>query len=506
MNDNLVHLFSYYQISAKIFNHLNQGHHTALVGSPGCGISTFIISLKTQFQNQEVNYFCFDFRDIDIAEFEDNIETVSKSNNKNLQVIIIDHIADLEEEECNYIIKKLLNKSSETNSICLWCGCIDARTIVDTWDIKICTVPSSHITFPILNRDELISVYRNISEYKECKWGEAILYLMLDFCNTDLTLVSSATDYFHGDWNDKLYDESIWDKINEWLRNETHIDKYREVVKNLPSNYNKFLSLFRFGGKPLCKRVEIYEETDNELRFFCIKGFLIQNSLPNYYQLRNLSIKHILNESINPSDLFRRATNERIFLLLQDVESMLRNLVLWAFNLIGLEEIKKVLLNMQKPGKLISSELDSLILKWVKSNCSESANSQFVEIINEKRKQFKISNSVWENIVRLMKQDNESENDENMNYLQCVEYLTFNELKDLIINLLDLLFKPSTNNVELKNRLKESLNENISKINRLRNQVAHHRNIHFQDIEDLRKSIEILRNSIINFGGWREYC
>jgi hypothetical protein len=52
------------------------------------------------------------------------------------------------------------------------------------------------------------------------------------------------------------------------------------------------------------------------------------------------------------------------------------------------------------------------------------------------------------------------------------------------------------------NKLKTSWTEGISRIRRIRNQVAHHRNVSFQDTEDLLITINSMRQDIFKFGAW----
>lgn len=51
--------------------------------------------------------------------------------------------------------------------------------------------------------------------------------------------------------------------------------------------------------------------------------------------------------------------------------------------------------------------------------------------------------------------------------------------------------------------VKERWRDALSKIRRLRNRVAHHRNIEFQDMEDLAGCIENMRRELYNYGAWR---
>lgn len=51
--------------------------------------------------------------------------------------------------------------------------------------------------------------------------------------------------------------------------------------------------------------------------------------------------------------------------------------------------------------------------------------------------------------------------------------------------------------------VKERWRDGLSNIRRLRNRVAHHRNIEFQDMEDLAGCIADMRDDLHHHGAWR---
>jgi hypothetical protein len=150
--------------------------------------------------------------------------------------------------------------------------------------------------FRFLPRDEALAVYRAIAEANDCLWGEAILFLLFDFRGNDLSLVRSAAEYFYGPWTDKLYDASIWDRLDAWLKNDPKIDACRQRLNFLPEPCREILGLMRLGGKPQCLRPELLEEVNPALRQLYLQGFLVQNFLPGFYQLRNLTMQFLLHE------------------------------------------------------------------------------------------------------------------------------------------------------------------------------------------------------------------
>src|SRR5262249_44739006 len=162
----------------------------------------------------------------------------------------------------------------------------------------------------------------------------------------------------------RLYDESVWDRIQEWLKDDDTVDAYRARLSALPRSCEATLALVRFGGKPRCLRAELIEEADDGLRRLCLDGFLIPNLLPGFYQLRNLIVPFLLDESVQPESLFRRATNERAAALLQDAETMLRQVLVSVFVRIGLDVARERLEAMQQPGEVIEKELNRSLLEW----------------------------------------------------------------------------------------------------------------------------------------------
>ena len=238
--------------------------------------------------------------------------------------MFVDHVADLTAERRRAFFDSFRAEAPRIGATCLWIGALDARAIQSDFGVRIHSVPRSHLTVPVLPRDELLSAYRCIAESQGCRWGQAILFLLLDLCGNDLTLVRSITEYLYGDWSDKLYDASVWDRINEWIGHEPVVNAYRRRLQDLSADCREHLKLIRLGGKPRCPRSELLEEVDTGLRTLCLQGFLVQNLLPGYYQLRNLAARLLVSELAHPETLFRRTGNERVGQLLQDVETMLR--------------------------------------------------------------------------------------------------------------------------------------------------------------------------------------
>ena len=523
---NTVHISSLDRVGERVLDHLRQGHHTALVGSPGCGMTTFVSDLATRVAGNGFAISHFDARAKGLAELFRELDT-ERPTSAPRRVVILDHLGQLLPDDYRKSLTLVAECVAKTGDLCLWCGNLDVRAADRQLGVKLCSVPSAHVSFPIVTRDELVeayramagargsahvsfpiltrdelaAAYRTIAAERGCRWGDAVLYLMLDLCGTDLALVRSATDYLHGDWTDRLYDESVWDRVQEWLKDDDTVDAYRTRLSALPTSCETILALIRFGGKPQCLRAELIEEVDDGLRRLCLDGFIIPNLLPGFYQLRNMVVRFLLDESVQPELLFRRATNERAAALLQDAETMLRQVLASVFGRIGVDAAREKLEAMPQPGEVIDKELNRAILEWAKQNCTAEAVKGLNDLILEHRARFKKSNSVWETVVQMMQQDNVAGN--GSPHIQCIDYLTFDQLGRLVLGLMEEAFPGLTDDLARK-RVRENWLEGVAKVRRLRNQVAHLRNVGFQDMEDLVRTLERMRRDVIKYGGWKD--
>jgi hypothetical protein len=417
-----------------------------------------------------------------------------------LQVVAVDHLGKVLPAEFRRLLGSIVEGAARVNALCLWCGNLDARSVDHQLGVKLCSVPSAHVSFPILTRDELLAVYLAIADRGGCRWGDAVLYLMLDLCGTDLSLVRSATQYLHGDWSDRLYDESVWDRVQEWLRNDEIVDACRARLKALPPGCEAALALIRFGGKPQCLRAELIEEVDDSLRRLCLDGFIIPNLLPGFYQLRNLVVRFLLDESVQPEFLFRRATNERAAALLHDAETMLRQILTAVFARIGVDAARERMEAMQQPKELIDKKLYRSLLEWAKQKCAPEAVKGLNDLLLQHRTEFKKANSVW--IAANETARREDVSDDGSAHIRCIDNLTLDQLGRLVLGLIEEVLPRLANELARK-RARERWQEGVAKVSRLRNLVAHLRNVGFQDIEDLTHTLEGMRRDLIEYGGWK---
>lgn len=496
----LVHISSLDRIGERVTDHLRQGHHTCLVGGPGCGITTFAAGLADKIAGSGFTVVHLDASAKGVAELEREL-AAARPPSGSQRVFVLDHAGRLHPDDCGRLMKAAGESAVRSGDLCLWCGNLDTRSVDRQLCVKLCSVPSAHVSFPMLTRDELLAAYRAIAGKRGCRWGDAVLYLMLDFCGTDLALVKSVTDYMPGDWSDRLYDESVWDRVQEWLNDDETVDAYRTRLDGLPPGCEATLALVRFGGKPQCFRAELIEEVDDGLRRLCLDGFLIPNLLPGFYQLRNLVVRFLLDESVQPELLFRRATNERAAVLLQDTETMLRQVLASIFERIGLDAVREKLEGMHQPGEVIDKGLNRALLEWAKQDCGSEAVKGLNDLLLQHRARFKKSNSVWETAIQMMQQEGVACN--GSPHIQCIDYLTLDQLGAIVLGLMEEVFPGLTDHLARK-RVREDWREGVAKVRRLRNQVAHLRNVGFQDMEDLARTLERMRRDVIDFGGWRD--
>lgn len=494
-----VHFSSLDRVAERVLDHLRQGHHTALVGSPGCGMTTFVGVLADRIGGDRFVVSRFDGQAKGVTELAREL-TAERPACAKPQVIVLDHVGRLAPDDYRRLVTVMAESTAKTRGLCLWCGNLDARNTDRQFGVKLCSVPSAHVSFPMLTRDELLAGYRAIADDRGCRWGEAVLYLMLDLCGTDMALVRSATEYLPGDWSDRLYEESVWDRVQEWLDDDATVDAYRARLCALPRSCETTLALIRFGGKPQCLRAELIEEIDDGLRRLCLEGFVIPNLLPGFYQLRNLVVRFLLDESIQPELLFRRAANERAAVLLQDTETMLRQVLAAVFGRIGLDAAREKLQAMQQPGEVIDKELNRTLLSWAKEKCQPDAVKELNGLLLKHRQEFKTKNSVWETVNAMMRLENADNN--GLPHIQSLDYLTLDQLGRLVLVLIDQVF-PRFPDEAASKRVKQGWQEALAKVTRLRNQVAHLRNVRFQDMEDLARTLDRMRRDVIDYGGWK---
>jgi hypothetical protein len=497
-------------VPGRLVQHLEARHDAALVAAPGSGTTTLARQVEKELLAKGIRTCFLDLRAVDgLSDCLRRLETdFNAGNAAEHRVAVVDHAADLLPEEFDHWLRKAAEAAKGRARNYLWIGPLDTRAVHERWGLRLHSVPKAHVSFPHFRRDELLSVYRCIARANDCHWGEAILFLLLDWCGNDLALVTGAAEYLHGDWIDNLYDDSIWDRIDGWLRSDPAVAAYRRRLNGLMDRHKLVLQLLRVGAKPLCQRQEVYELTDEALRSLYLQGLVVHNLLPGFYQLRNLLVRYLLLEEVPPRrngaprQLFRRFTNERMGQFLQDAESMLRAVLQAAFHDLGPGEVQRLLEAEQAERQLLSPDLNKALFAWAEAQQGGKAlRESLAALLADWRKEFRTANTVWAKINAMMASDCVAGDAEPAAaHLRCVEYLTFAELSTVFLHVLKRRLAGAQGKEFNAAQIAERWREHLAKIQRMRNRVAHLRNIPFQDMEDITRTLVSMRNDLLRLG------
>lgn len=509
MSDARATLASFQPIIDRVVGHLVAGQDTALIAAPGCGLTTLVARIADEITRRGCNVVMIDCHGgpkhgPDITR----LRAKPPRRRSARTVSIVDGAVWMPPGDLIGMFNATHDGRSDDEPT-LWLGPFDARALAESHDLRLHGSPRSHVCLPPLTRDDALAAYRVIAQNHDCRWGDAILFLLLDLCGNDLALATSIGEYLHGNWTDKLYDDSVWDRVAEWLANDPRVAAYRRRLATLDEDCQRYLALLRFGGKPPCHRDDLLEEPDAALRELSLAGILVPNLLPGFYQVRNLTVRYLIDEHFSGGQktplesLFRRAANERVGQLLQDAEMMLRAVLRSAFADMSEAQAQDMLMAKQGDAELLPGELNRDLLKWAGAQEAAGLRESLNALLVEHRKQFKLQNSVWARVERIMKED--ADDGDGLVPLQqrAVDYLTFSELGDFVIDSLDRTLPGPYRAPARLESVKERWRDALSKIRRLRNRVAHHRNIEFQDMEDLAGCIESMRRDLYNYGAWR---
>lgn len=531
MSDVRVNLPSYQPAVERAVAHVMEGHDTALIAAPGCGLTTLRSQIVSEIRGRGAGVALLDVNDLkraalgsadgriavwqrtlpDPNDLRQEVERVilAADGAASVKTVVVDGAATRDPQMLRQIQDSIYAGAPEADWSMLWLGSFDARSLVEEHGVRLHSVPRTHVCLPALARDDALAAYRAIAENHHCRWGDAVLFLLLDLCGNDLALATSIAEYLHGNWTDKLYDDSVWDRVADWLANDRLVAAYRERLDALDDDCKKYLSLLRLGGKPPCRREDLAEEPERALRTLALAGIVIPNLLPRFYQLRNLTVRYLIDEHFShqsrptPAGLFRRATNERAGQLLQDAEMMLRAVLRSAFAEMSSAEIQTLLAAKRGDAELMPATLNRALLEWAGKQEATGLCESLNAVLIDHRKEFKLRNSVWSRVERLMKEDADEGAGEAAIQLRAVEYLTFSELGDLTLEFLDRTLPGPYRAPARLETVKERWRDALSKIRRLRNRVAHHRNIDFQDMEDLAGCIAGMRDDLHHHGAWR---
>jgi len=534
MSGTRVSLASYQPAIDRVVSHVLQGHDTALIAARGCGLTTLRSQIAAEIRNCGAEVMLMDVDDFlrailaaprRVGKVRHGAEAVDGPANLHQEVgqvllsairpdvspvvvQIVDHAAKFFPEQLREI-HEIRSGAPPGKRPFLWLGPFDARWLSEQHGVRLHSLPRSHVCLPTLARDDALAAYRAIAENHGCRWGDAILFLVLDLCGNDLSLAEGLAEYIHGNWTEKLYDDSVWDRVGDWLVRDPVVALYRDTLGELDEASLAYLSLLRVGGKPPCHRADLLEEPDAALRRMALGGVLVPNLLPGFYQLRNLTVRYLIDErlqpqnQVRPESLFRRATNDRVAQLLQDVEMMLRSIVRSVFMAMTEADVRTMLQAKQGDAELMPSSLNRALLDWSAKQEAAGLRESLNAVLVEHRKQFRQQNSIWSRVERIMHEDADEGAGQTPIQERAVDYLTFAELGDFVVDLFERVLPGPYRFATGQSSAKEQWRDSLSKVRRLRNRVAHHRNIDFQDMEDLAGTVESMRRDLYDHGAWR---
>jgi hypothetical protein len=388
----------------------------------------------------------------------------------------------------------------------LWVGSLDCRSREVEDCLPLIRDPKALVFMPEYHRDDLLQIYSVIGRIQGCEWGEAILYFLHDWCGSDLTLVEGISTYLYGEWRDRLYDESVAECLDRWLIADPVVDERRSTLRRMGETARDYVHLLCSGGKVPCHASVIDHETDSVLRGLFFYGFVTPNLIPGFYQFRNLTVKllamreHVGTE-ITSVSLLRRSSNTRITVLLQDAELSLRHLLTRCFRQMGFDAVKQKLDTTKTDESPMTPELRKSLLKWAEQIGSEDLHQKLTKHLMEYTKDFDRTHSLWATICG----HHSSEIGGNHGAAQeptverIVEYLTFNELSNLIQSLCPKIFPNWSKEIPGRQPPAKSWSAHLARLSRLRNQSAHLRNVTFQDMEDLLTTTREMRRDMKDY-------
>jgi hypothetical protein len=506
--DNLILLPAFDAVARTAVEFLTQGKNVALVAPPGTGTSSLASAIQSGLSTARVPFKAFNCKGK--GELADRLAAFKppKPKKGKPRVIIIDHAALLPIAQLQTVLDRIGQLQAAAPTTPLWLGPLDTRTLKATAKLRLHSDARTHLCLPELGRDDLLSIYRAIAMHNGRLWGEAMLYFALDWCGTDLALAEQLVAHFYGNWTEHIYDEAVAECLRNWLTESDAVRGYRERFAALPDACKEQLRLLCGGGKLVSHRPEVHLETCEKIRRLFLDGFLCANLLPGYCQLRNLVARFVVEEHMglqnDPIDLLRRAANARVNLLLQDVEFSLRGMLKTVFRQMPADDLKKLLKNIKSQQPLVHEDFHPKLMDWASQQTppgQPDLRASLGQFLAQESAKFRATNNLWSEVCKVFR---ESHGLDNINSEptpeQAVVCLTFNQLKDLVQTLSDKLFLDEPRTKRFGEPPSKRWPIYLTRVRRLRNDVAHLRNTSFQDIEDLLKDLNELRQDQLAFG------
>jgi hypothetical protein len=490
---------------------LSAGTDTVIIGPPGCGLTTVCLPVVAGLAGEQIPCQKLDCRPSS-GEPESGLVRLRKlqadprSEQSQLPVLVVDHASDLEEDEFAQFVL-LLNANPGIWRARFWLGQLDVRSIAKRHGLTLNGHPRAHLHFPELSQHELLAIYRKIAARQSCHWGEALLYFALDWCGGDFSLLDGLAEHFYGDWSDRIYDETVADCLNQWLKTDARVAAYQQRVRQLPESCARYQRILSCGGKLPRHGPELYHETDAALRRMFFAGLLCGNLLPRYYTVRHLVGRCALTSSLSfdkPFDAFsllRRSANERVNALLQEVELVLRNLLLAVIERYPTEDWQGWFASKKTDEQFIAPNLHEALLNWAMTEFGDDAGqdtrTKLARFLAEQRKVFHLSHNLWTKLCERWQEAKRTDGEPLPG--EAVQYLTFNEAADAVQSLHERIF-PAANWAKIGiDSPRQRWPIYFSRIRRLRNNAAHLRNMGFQDVEDMLADVRSLRDDLVRF-------
>lgn len=288
--------------------------------------------------------------------------------------------------------------------------------------------------------------------------------------------------------------------MERWLAEDPLVDEYRRRLRSLPEQCKEHLRLLSIGGKLVCRRHQIDQETDDNVRSIFFRGIITTNLLPGFYQFRNLTVRYLWSEvdgfgrSPSPLSFLRRSANAKVQQLLQDAELSLRYLLRKVLENLGPVESRKRLEGTRTAERSITPELTKRLLVCAESQGGAGLREAMNRILAQIRKESEAKETLWAKVCSLYRAGTGAV-DRQMEppVSELPDFLTFNELVDLLLSCKAEVF---TTRAQPGDALPpaDRWREYLARIRRLRNQTAHLRNVSFQDLEDLLATARAVRN------------
>jgi energy-coupling factor transporter ATP-binding protein EcfA2 len=486
---------------------VSDGNDTVLVGPSGSGSSTLAHLVSSALGEKEIPVVTMDYRDVTPWQeaYRQSCQTANKIKNETgrCAALVIDHCGDMEASEVRDVYQEVTTAASSKFHARLWVGSLDCRSREVEDYLPLIRNPKALVLMPEYQRDDLLQIYSIIGRKQGCEWGEAILYFLHDWCGSDLTLVEGVSTFLYGEWRDRLYDESVAECLDRWLFADPVVDERRSTLRRMGETAWDYVHLLCSGGKVPCHAPVIEHETDSALRGLFFSGFVTPNLIPGFYQFRNLTVKLLamrehMGTEITSASLLRRSSNARITGLLQDTELSLRHLLTRCFRQMGFDAVKQKLKTTKTDESPMPPELRKSLSIWAKQTGGEDLQQKLMKHLIEYTKDFHRTHNLWAHVCG----HHSSEIGGNDGATQeptvemIVEYLTFNELSNLIQSLCPKIFPNWSKEMPGRQPPAKSWPAHLARLSRLRNQSAHLRNVTFQDMEDLLTATREMRRDI----------